>query len=76
MVGNNCEPDTFARDRLLPKVRGGGLLAFHRAGAYGFEVSNAFNRRPRSARGLLENGVLRQIRRQRKGAGKGARAYL
>ena len=64
VVGNICETDTFAWDRLLPEVREGDLLAFHNAGAYGFEMSSSFNSRPRPAEVLLENGELRQIRRR------------
>lgn len=64
VVGNICETDTFAWDRLLPEVREGDLLAFHNAGAYGFEMSSSFNSRPRPAEVLLEDGKLRQIRRR------------
>ena len=39
VVGNICETDTFAWDRLLPEVREGDILTFHNAGAYGFEFA-------------------------------------
>ena len=64
VVGNICETDTFAWDRLLPEIHENDLLAFHNAGAYGFEMSSSFNARVRPAEVLLENGELRQIRRR------------
>ena len=64
VVGNICETDTFAWDRLLPEVREGDILAFHNAGAYGFEMSSSFNSRLRPAEVLLENGEARLIRRR------------
>jgi len=64
VVGNICETDTFAWDRRLPEVREGDLLAFHNAGAYGFEMSSSFNSRQRPAEVLLEEGVPRLIRRR------------
>ncbi len=64
VVGNICETDTFAWDRRLPEIHESDLLAFHNAGAYGFEMSSSFNSRVRPAEVLLENGALRQIRRR------------
>ena len=65
VVGNICETDTFAWDRLLPEVREGDVLAFHNAGAYGFEMSSSFNARLRPAEVLLEaEGPARLIRRR------------
>ncbi|OGX85609.1 diaminopimelate decarboxylase [Hymenobacter glacialis] len=64
VVGNICETDTFAWDRLLPDIRENDLLAFHNAGAYGFEMSSSFNSRTRPAEVLLEGGQLRLIRRR------------
>ena len=65
VVGNICETDTFAWDRLLPEVREGDILAFHNAGAYGFEMSSSFNSRLRPAEVLLEeDGSTRLIRRR------------
>lgn len=65
VVGNICETDTFAWDRLLPEVREGDILAFHNAGAYGFEMSSSFNSRLRPAEVLLEShDELRLIRRR------------
>ncbi len=64
VVGNICETDTFAWDRLLPEVREGDILAFHNAGAYGFEMSSSFNSRLRPAEVLLDGGETRLIRRR------------
>ncbi|GAB3877249.1 diaminopimelate decarboxylase [Hymenobacter segetis] len=65
VVGNICETDTFAWDRLLPDIRENDLLAFHNAGAYGFEMSSSFNSRTRPAEVLLtEAGELRLIRKR------------
>jgi diaminopimelate decarboxylase len=65
VVGNICETDTFAWDRLLPEVREGDVLAFHNAGAYGFEMSSSFNSRLRPAEVLLDgNAEPRLIRRR------------
>lgn len=64
VVGNICETDTFAWDRLLPEIRENDLLVFHNAGAYGFEMSSSFNSRTRPAEVLLEDGKPRLIRRR------------
>ena len=64
VVGNICETDTFAWDRVLPEVREGDLLCFHNAGAYGFEMSSRFNSRLRPAEVLVEDGTARLIRRR------------
>jgi diaminopimelate decarboxylase len=65
VVGNICETDTFAWDRLLPEIHENDLLAFHNAGAYGFEMSSSFNSRLRPAEVLREeSGELRLIRQR------------
>jgi diaminopimelate decarboxylase len=64
VVGNICETDTFAWDRVLPEVREGDLLAFHNAGAYGFEMSSSFNSRLRPAEVMLQGGEAKLIRRR------------
>src|SRR5690606_23430629 len=60
VVGNICETDTFAWDRVIPEVREGDLLCFHNAGAYGFEMSSNFNSRLKPAEVMLKNaeGIL------------------
>ena len=47
VVGPICETgDTFARDRMLPPLEAGDLVAFMTAGAYGSSMSNEYNARP------------------------------
>ena len=46
VVGPVCETgDTFARDRLLPPLAAGDLVAFMSAGAYGAAMSSEYNSR-------------------------------
>ncbi len=50
VVGPVCETgDTFARDRSLPPVAAGDLVAFRGAGAYGATMASEYNSRPRVA---------------------------
>ncbi len=47
VVGPVCETgDTFTRDRLLPPLESGDLVAFMSAGAYGAVMSSEYNTRP------------------------------
>jgi len=47
VVGPICETgDTFARERLLPPLKAGDLVAFLSAGAYGASMSSEYNSRP------------------------------
>jgi diaminopimelate decarboxylase len=47
VVGPVCETgDTFARDRALPPLGPGDLVAFMTAGAYGAAMSSEYNSRP------------------------------
>ena len=62
VVGNICETDTFAWDRVLNEVREGDVLAFHNAGAYGFEMSSNFNARLKPAEVLFKNNKALLIR--------------
>ena len=63
VVGNICETDTFAWDRVLNEVREGDYLVFFNAGAYGFEMSSNFNSRLKPAEVLIRNGAAKLIRR-------------
>ena len=63
VVGNICETDTFAWDRVLNEVREGDYLVFHNAGAYGFEMSSNFNSRLKPAEVLIKDGKHKLIRR-------------
>ncbi|MEE9606952.1 MAG: diaminopimelate decarboxylase [Myxococcota bacterium] len=54
VVGPICESaDFLARDRPLPRVERGDLLAVRSAGAYGFAMSSNYNGRPRAAEVLV-----------------------
>jgi diaminopimelate decarboxylase len=66
VVGNICETDTFAWDRVIAEVREGDYLAFHNAGAYGFEMSSRFNSRIRPAEVMVRGGEPKLIRRREK----------
>jgi len=47
VVGPVCETgDTFARDRPLPPLAAGDLVAFLSAGAYGAVMASEYNTRP------------------------------
>lgn len=62
VVGNICETDTFAWDRVLNEVREGDYLVFYNAGAYGFEMSSNFNSRLKPAEVLFKDGKAALIR--------------
>lgn len=62
VVGNICETDTFAWDRVLHEVREDDLLIFHNAGAYGFEMSSNFNSRLKPAEVMIKDGTAKLIR--------------
>jgi diaminopimelate decarboxylase len=64
VVGNICETDTFAWDRVLNEVREGDYLVFHNAGAYGFEMSSNFNSRFKPAEVFVKDGKASLIRRR------------
>jgi diaminopimelate decarboxylase len=66
VVGNICETDTFAWDRLLNEVKEGDYLVFYNAGAYGFEMSSNFNSRFKPAEVMVLNGESFLIRRRDK----------
>jgi diaminopimelate decarboxylase len=63
VAGNVCESgDLFARDRPLPKIEEGDLLAIMNAGAYSFSMASQYNSRPRPAEILTKNGESEIIR--------------
>jgi diaminopimelate decarboxylase len=63
VVGPICESsDVFARDRKLPSLEEGDLLAVFSAGAYGLSMSSNYNGRPRPAEVLVEGRGYRTIR--------------
>lgn len=65
VVGPVCETgDFFARDREMPEVAEGDLVAILDAGAYGFSLSSNYNSRSRPAEVLVEGRKSRLIRRR------------
>ena len=64
IVGPVCEPrDCFAKDRRIPIVKEGDLLAVFSAGAYGFVMSSNYNSRPRMSEVMVigdEHFVVRE----------------
>ena len=65
VVGPVCETgDFFARDRELPELKAGDLVAILDTGAYGLSLSSNYNSRPRPAEVLVEGKRARVIRRR------------
>jgi diaminopimelate decarboxylase len=65
VVGPICETgDFFARDRQLPAVEEGDLLAILDTGAYGMVLASNYNTRPRPAEVLVEGRAAKVIRRR------------
>ena len=65
VVGPICETgDFFARDRSLPVVSEGDLLAILDAGAYGSVLGSNYNTRGRAAEVLVEGARAQLIRRR------------
>jgi diaminopimelate decarboxylase len=57
VVGPICESgDALAKDREMPAIEEGDLLAVLNAGAYGFSMSSQYNSRPRAAEVLIRQG--------------------
>ena len=67
VVGPVCESgDFFARDREMPRVEEGGLLAILDAGAYGMALASNYNTRPRPVEVLVSGKSVKMIRRREK----------
>ena len=62
VVGNICETDNFAENRLLPEIREGDILCFKNAGAYCFEMSSRYNSRFRPPEVMVLEGKAFLIR--------------
>lgn len=63
IAGAVCESsDIFARERVLPPLERGDLVAILDAGAYGFVMSSNYNLRPRPAEVVVEGGRFRVAR--------------
>ena len=65
VVGPVCESgDFFARNRQLPELKPGDLLAIRTAGAYGFSLSSNYNSRPRPCEVLIDGEEIHVVRRR------------
>jgi diaminopimelate decarboxylase len=65
VVGPVCESSDFlARERPLPAVERGDLLAVFSAGAYAMSMASQYNSRPRAAEVLVDGNSARLIRRR------------
>ena len=64
VVGPICESgDVLARDRDLPEVERGDIMAIFDAGAYGFSMASVYNGQPRCPEVLVNEGRAELIRR-------------
>ncbi|MBI3615997.1 MAG: diaminopimelate decarboxylase [Candidatus Omnitrophica bacterium] len=65
VVGPVCESGDFlAKDRALPPLKPGDLLAVMSAGAYGFTMSSNYNSRPRAAEVLVKGKIWTIVRKR------------
>lgn len=65
VVGPICESGDFlAKDRMLPPVERGDLLAVFGAGAYGMAMASNYNSQPRPAEVMVSDTSFRIIRRR------------
>jgi diaminopimelate decarboxylase len=57
IAGPICESgDLLAKDRQLPEIQEGDVLAVLNAGAYGYSMSSQYNSRPRAAEVMIRGG--------------------
>ena len=64
VVGPICETgDVLAKDRQLPQIERGDLIAFLDTGAYGYSMSSQYNGQPRCAEVLVKNGLAEVTRK-------------
>jgi diaminopimelate decarboxylase len=65
VVGPVCESGDFlAKDRPLPRLAAGALIATFSAGAYGMVMASNYNTRPRAAEILVDGPNARLVRRR------------
>jgi diaminopimelate decarboxylase len=65
VVGPVCETgDTFTRDRVMPSLDSGDLVAFMSAGAYGAAMASEYNSRPLVPEVLVHGDRFAVIRRR------------
>ncbi|MEM9726117.1 MAG: diaminopimelate decarboxylase, partial [Pseudomonadota bacterium] len=63
VVGPVCETaDIFAKERPLPKLEAGALLAFRTAGAYAASMASEYNSRPLTPEVLVEGDAFAVVR--------------
>jgi len=63
VVGPVCETgDTFTRDRPLPPLQAGDLVAFMSAGAYGASMASEYNTRPLAPEVLVRGDAYAVVR--------------
>jgi diaminopimelate decarboxylase len=63
IVGPVCESgDTFAKDRMMPRLSDGDLIAFRSAGAYGAVMASEYNSRPLIPEVLVKDDQFAVIR--------------
>jgi diaminopimelate decarboxylase len=63
VVGPVCESsDFFARERDLPAVDSGDLIAVMSAGAYGFVMASNYNSRPRAPEIIVDGARFHVVR--------------
>ena len=65
VTGNICESgDILAKERMLPKMQRGDLVAILDTGAYGYSMCSSYNSRPKPAEVLItSDGKVKLIRR-------------
>ncbi|MFH1721915.1 MAG: diaminopimelate decarboxylase [Candidatus Altiarchaeota archaeon] len=67
IAGNLCESgDVFAKDRKLPEVKKGDLIAIHDVGAYGYSMASNYNSMTLPAEVLVLDGESHLIRERQK----------
>lgn len=65
VVGPICESgDTFAKNRELPQLEHGELVAIMGAGAYGSSMGNTYNFRPLTAEVLVDGAKYKVVRKR------------
>ncbi|NDV27964.1 diaminopimelate decarboxylase [Desulfovibrio sp. JC010] len=65
IVGPICESGDFlAKDRMLPEMKQGELIAVYSAGAYGFTMSSNYNSRLRAAEIIVDGDDVIMARRR------------
>ena len=67
VVGGICETgDTFCKNRPIPRVQEGDLVAMLSAGAYGFTMAGTYNTRPLPAEVLVDGKKASIVRKRQK----------